>query len=43
MTELQDEKKTMTFLVRFFLRKVNKRRNRTSDGHTTYPYMREYM
>lgn len=27
----------MTFFFRFFLRKVNRRRNLRSDGHTTYP------
>lgn len=37
MTDLQEEKKTMSFFPRFLFRKVKRRRNRVSEGHTTYP------
>lgn len=30
----------MIFFLRFFFKKVNRRRKRFSLGHTTYPYRR---
>ena len=32
---MQEEKKTMSFFLRFFFRKVKSSRKRFSDGHTT--------
>ena len=33
---MQEEKNTITFLFRFFFKKVKRRRKRLSLGHTTY-------
>lgn len=35
---MQEEKKTISFFLRFFFKKVKSRRKRFSDGQTTYPW-----
>ena len=40
---MQEEKNTITFLFRFFFKKVKRRRNRLSLGHTTYLVARDLV